>query len=163
MLTKDYLNSILEYRDGNLYCRVSRGAAKAGKQVGYKRKDGASNVCVDKKLYLLHRIVFLMHHGYLPDMVDHIDGNRANNRIENLREATHSQNACNANARFDNKVGIKNITYYKANNTYVVRVRVNNDRKYIGSFDDLELAELVAIEARNKYHKEFARHGEYNV
>jgi len=159
MLTKDYLNSILEYRDGNLYCRVSRGAAKAGKQVGYKRKDGVSCLFVDKKPYLLHRIVFLMHHGYLPDMVDHIDGNRTNNKIENLREATHAQNAWNSKPRADSNIGIKNITYNKKFNQYTVRIQVNQERKYIGAFKDLELAALVAMEARNKYHGKFANHG----
>jgi hypothetical protein len=157
-LTKDYLNSIFEYRDGDLYYRHSRGAAKAGSKAGCKRKDGVSNIQINKKIYLLHRIVFMMHHGYLPEMVDHIDLNRSNNRIENLRAAKHAENAWNANARVDSTSNIKNVTFNARRRKWLVRIQANGNRMHIGCYKDLELAELVAMEARNKYHGNFARH-----
>ncbi len=58
-----------------------------------------------------------------------------------------------------NKSGVKNVSWYKSLNKWVVSMRVKNTAKTIGYFDDLELAELVAIEARNKYRGEFANHG----
>jgi hypothetical protein len=76
-----------------------------------------------------------------------------------LREATHAQNAWNSKPRADSNIGIKNITYNKKFNQYTVRIQVNQERKYIGAFKDLELAVLVAMEARNKYHGKFANHG----
>jgi hypothetical protein len=158
-LTANYLNLLFEYKDGTLYRKVSKGAVKAGKKVGTPQTDGCLTVSIDKKCYLVHRIIFMMHNGYFPEMVDHIDGNRTNNKIENLREATHAQNAWNSKPRADSNIGIKNITYNKKFNQYTVRIQVNQERKYIGAFKDLELAALVAMEARNKYHGKFANHG----
>ncbi len=161
MITQDFLHSIYEYRDGDLYYRHSRGTAKAGKKVGYQTKDKVTHVFIDRKSYLLHRLIFLMHHGYLPYMVDHIDGDRSNNRIDNLRAAEHAENAWNAKPRLDSKTNIKNVSYNKANDNYVVRIAQNGTRHYIGSYKDLELAELVAVMAREKYHGKFAKHGDY--
>jgi len=161
MLTQDFLHSIYEYRDGDLYYRHSRGTAKAGKKVGYQSKDKVTHVFIDRKSYLLHRLIFLMHYGYLPYMVDHIDGDRSNNRIENLRAATHAENCWNAKSRKDSKTGVKNVKFDNALQKYMVRVTVNKQRHFIGSYEDLELAELVAVMAREKYHGKFAKHGDY--
>ena len=110
------------------------------------------------KLVSLHRAIFFNYHGWWPDEVDHIDGNRYNNDINNLRAATRKQNTQNAKLRKDNVVGIKGISWHKASKKWRIQVRANKlvvCDKYV---NDLELAELVAIEARNKYHGEFARH-----
>ena len=159
MPTKDYLNSLFEYKDGNLYWKISKGAKKAGSKAGTLKPDGCLHICIDKKMYLLHRIIFMMNYGYLPKQIDHIDGNRSNNHIDNLRPATHSQNAQNAKVRKDSINGLKNIKFNQKNKTWDVRIQANKTRLFIGSFKDLELAELVAMEARNKYHNQFARHG----
>ena len=159
-LSKEFLCNLFDYRDGEIYYKISRSRNKAGSKAGaYRKHDNAYQVTINGKHYLIHRIVFMMHHGYFPEMIDHIDGNRANNKIENLREATHSQNAHNAKLRCDSAIGKKNIRYIKRDSLWRVDVQVNKNRIYCGSYKDLELAELVAMEARNKFHGQFANHG----
>ena len=159
-LKLDSLNELFEYRDGELFFKRSRGTMKAGRKAGTLKPDGRIHVSINKKLYLLHRIIFAMHHDYLPEMVDHIDGDTTNNRIENLRAAVHAENAWNAKARIDNVSGIKNITYNKKYKRWIVRVQANKRRVYMGSFKDVETAQWVAKHCRNAQHKQFARHGQ---
>jgi hypothetical protein len=154
------LHELFYYSDGLLYRRVSsRGKAKAGDVVGTIGGGGYLRVNVDGKLYNVHRLIYLMFHGELPNLIDHIDGNQLNNRIENLRAATKSQNAYNTRMFVSNTSGAKGVHWDKRSGKWMVRVRHNNERMYFGLFEDLELAELVAIEARNKYHGNFANHG----
>ena len=98
----------------------------------------------------------MLHHGYIPAEVDHIDTDRHNNRIENLRAATPAQNQRNKPIQRNNTSGHKNIRH--KNGKWVVELKINGKAKYFGRFEDLELAALVASEARDKYHGEFARH-----
>jgi len=66
-------------------------------------------------------LIFLYHHGYLPKFVDHIDGNKKNNRIENLREATKSQNAMNQKVSTRNTSGIKGVMWHKRDKKWFVQ------------------------------------------
>jgi hypothetical protein len=99
-----------------------------------------------------------MFHGVLPTFIDHINNNRLDNRIENLRIATDSQNNCNKGIQANNTSGSKNVKWHERIKKYEVSVQVNKQRKYIGVFEDLELADLVATMAREKYHGSFAKH-----
>ena len=146
-------NDVFEYRDGDLYRKHGQFVGKAGTL----HHTGYVQVKVNRKNYRAHRIIFAMHHGYMPDCIDHIDGNRTNNRIENLRESTNQQNQYNTGLCKHNKSGIKNVFFSR--NKWKVYMRVNKRMTCLGSYEDSELAELVAVEARNKYHKEFVNHG----
>jgi len=95
----------------------------------------------------------------MPEYVDHINNNRCDNRWSNLRGVDRAGNAMNALMRKDNKSGVKGVSWKKKNSKWVVQASINGRVRHIGLFDDLELAELVAIEAREKYHGEFANHG----
>jgi len=152
------LHELFEYKDGFLYRKVAVQGAPAGIKVGTKQSNGYSYVVVDGKKILTHRVMFLFCNGYLPDFIDHIDGNKSNNKIENLRQATRAENGHNRQVYSNNKSGIKNVTWIERLKKWSVKLTVNKKRIHIGSFDDLELAELVAIEARNKYHGVFANH-----
>jgi hypothetical protein len=99
-----------------------------------------------------------MFYGYLPKYIDHIDGNPSNNKIENLREVTNSQNCKNSKISITNKSGVKNVHWNKENKKWRVQLTINGKTKCFGSYDNLDTAELVAQEARNKYHGEYARH-----
>lgn len=159
-LSQDYFNTIFEYKNGNLYWKARPALClKVGSIAGtVKIHDKYKRVQVARKNLLQHRVIFFMHHGYLPDLIDHIDGNCLNNRIENLREATRSQNSMNKKIPSTNKSGFKNVCWDKNHKKWMVNLRVNQKNLRIGVFDDLELAGLVAEEARDKYHKGFARH-----
>lgn len=158
MITQERLIKLFNYRDGNLYWAISPNPKiKIGLITGQSvNSDGRKTVCINKKRYLLSRIIFLHQKGYLPEFVDHIDGNKTNNCIENLRPANYVQNNRNACLRKDNKTGIKGVT--RKSNKWYVQLRCDEKRKSFGYYDDIELAELVAIEARNKFHSDFARH-----
>jgi hypothetical protein len=159
-MDKNLANLMFLYKDNELFWQVDRGhKVKAGSLAGCVRKNGYRQLSINKKVYFAHRIIFLMHYGYLPKEIDHIDGNPLNNSIANLREVTHSQNQWNHKLRSDNKTGIKGVTWSKTKNKWKVQISFNSKNKHIAYSKDLELAELIAMEARNKYHKEFANHG----
>jgi hypothetical protein len=151
MITQKRLHELFVYEDGNLI--------RNGKIAGSVNKRGYRVICVDYKIYKAHRLVFLYHYGYLPKQIDHVDKNPANNRIENLRAATNSQNCMNRGMLRNNTSGRKGVFFDKQTQKWRVAVRVNKKLKTFGRYDDIELAELVAVEARNKYHKEFVNHG----
>jgi len=142
-----------EYRDGKLYRKHGQFQGLAGTV----HHSGYEQVKVGYKNYRSHRVIFAMHHGYFPEQIDHIDGNRLNNRIENLRVANNVQNQHNVGLTHRNKSGVKNVIWDK--NRWKVYMRINKKMTHIGGFTDLELAELVAIEARNKFHGEYVNHG----
>lgn len=150
------LQEIFSYKDGNLIWkqqigrRISVGQI-AGRNTGFYRMIGLMG-----KNYMAHRLIFMFHHGYFPKEVDHIDGNKMNNRIENLRPATHAENLKNQKLRYDNKTGVKNVAWVNREQKWRVKVTVNGKEKHIGYFKDRDLANLAAIKACNLYHKEFS-------
>jgi hypothetical protein len=157
-LTQDQANDLFEYKNGNLYWKIAKGPAKIGSKVGCFDKDGYKVTTVNYKNYKVHRLIFLMHYGFFPIQVDHINGDKADNSIENLRGATPSLNECNKTIQKNNTSGAKGVSWKKDRKKWDVRVQINRKNYRIGYFEDLELATLVAEMAREKYHKEYARH-----
>lgn len=132
--------------------------ASGGGAVG-KDMDGYLYHYMDGRNYPLHRLAILYVTGKMPiNDVDHINMDRSDNRYENLRECSRSENMMNTKAHKDSRLGIKNVFYRPDTQKYSVRISVNGKYKSYGCYDDIELAELVAIEARNKFHGEYARH-----
>jgi len=154
------LSNLFEYCDGELYwkSKPKHGHIKVGDKAGWINALGYKYVGAGGKHHRLHRVIFFMHHGYLPDVIDHIDGDILNNRIENLRPATHTQNMRNTKLSARNNSGVKGVNWDKKSNKWRVHISVDGKTKTFGRFKDMELAELIAIEARNKYYGEFARH-----
>ena len=163
MITQERLKELFDYQDGQLIWKVKKAqCVKIGSVAGWANRDVHGqqymNVELDGKSYKLHRLVFMYHHGYFPKRVDHIDGDRFNNRVENLREVTASQNAQNGKFRISNTSGYKNVSFEKRNEKWRVMLRVDGVNKSFGYYDDLELAGLVAAEARDKFCGQYARH-----
>ena len=157
IITKDYLHQLFEYREGKLYWKIQRtNKTKAGMLVGSFAEY--NTVCLNQKKIGVHRIVFMMFHGYMPDFIDHIDGNRLNNKIENLRPATNIQNQQNAKLSVKNTSGYKNVCWAKSHNKWKISLLINKKFVVIGYTNNLELAGLIAKEARIKHFGEFARH-----
>jgi len=156
--SKDYLHQIFEYKNGNLFWKIKPAQRVKIGDIAGSISAGYKQVYINSKPYKLHRIIFVMHYGIAPDQIDHIDGNPLNNKIENLREATNTQNQFNRKVSSNSKTGIKGVRFNKLRNNFYVKISINGKEKYLGSFDDLELASLVAYEARLKYHGEYARH-----
>lgn len=159
MLTQKQANSLFQYQDGELI-RISLigKRAKIGETAGYLGKRGYKYLSVYKKKYYVHRVIWLMHYGAFPKAIDHIDGNRLNNKIENLRACTATENLCNAKTRSDNISGIKGVGWFKPKQKWRARLSFNKKEYHIGYFDEKEDAINAILEARLKIHKEFARH-----
>ena len=159
-ITQELVKELFDYRDGNLYWKNTKSnRVVKGSVAGGLCKKGYFRISINYKHYYNHRIIFLMFHGYLPKLIDHKDGNRLNNKIENLRQATFAENLRNSKLRKNNTSGVKGVSWSKLHKKWRVAVMLNGDTYRLGLFKDLELAQLVAEEARNKYHKEFANHG----
>ena len=154
----DLVHQLFEYKNGELYWKVRRGGrAVVGSLAGNTDTHGYRQVKINGIRYLMHRIIFLMHHGYLPEFIDHIDNDRLNNKIDNLREANRNQNAFNMRLYKTNTSGSKGVSWDKNRNKWMVRVGIDGVDKYFGHYEDIELADLVASEARCKLHGVFAR------
>jgi hypothetical protein len=159
-LSQAQLKELFEYReDGNLYWKQTKRGINLSKPAGTMRKNGYVQISVNRKIYLAHRLVFLMYHGYLPKEVDHIDGNEANNAIENLRLATPSQNMRNRGKQSNNKSGFKGVSWDKRKAKWRATIRINTVAKHLGYFDCPKEAHEAYCQAAAKYHGEFANFG----
>jgi hypothetical protein len=151
---------LFDYKDGNLYWKNDNKSKKIkGVIAGYINNNGYRAIRYDGKLYLAHRLVYLWHKGYLPAEIDHIDRNKQNNAIENLRECTKSQNHFNRSFSSTNTSGYKNVTWNKATKKWQVGLSILGKYNYFGTYYDVEVANFVAETMRNKYHKQFANNG----
>lgn len=156
-LTVERLKEVLDYdpSNGDFVSKLPRGNIGVGATLGCENGRGYKRVKIDGRRYMMHNLAWLYMTGGLPkEKIDHKDGDPSNNKWSNLRPATDYQNSCNKGLYKNNLLGIKGITKTRAG-TYMVRV----DHKSYGCFKDLELAELVVQEVRDKLHGEFARHG----
>lgn len=143
---------------GQFRWKVSRGPARAGSVAGNKDAYGYTCLTVDGVAVKAHRAVFAITHGYWPDRVDHIDGNPANNRPENLREATAAENSMNRRRRKDSTSGVKGVVWSKKSRKWEARCGAGGRFFYVGQFDDLVQAEERLREFRQALHADFARH-----
>ena len=153
-----YLLEDFEYKDGELYWKKKGFSRTIGKKVGNFDKYGYLRMHYRYKTVFIHRLVFLMHHGYLPKILDHIDGNKTNNKIENLREANLFQNSANSKIPKTNTTGVKGVSWRKREQRYFAVCRVNGKQHEIGRFQVLDDAAKAVKEFREKHHGEFARH-----
>ena len=155
----DLFREYFEYSDGYLYWKKTKGPrALKGSKVGYLRKDGYCGTMFNKKSYLVHRIIFGIIYGYLPEVVDHKDRNRTNNLISNLREADYSKNIHNARLSKSNTTGVKGVRKTK-NGRFECRVAINGVTHQVGTFSSLFEAQQKIKEYRQNLHKEFTCHG----
>lgn len=157
-LTQDYLRSIFSYQDnGNLIRKTSAGSSRAGSVVGHIDDKGYRKTTINRKSFGVHQLVWLYHHGSMPGQIDHNDKNPSNNRIENLRAATQSENQQNIDLKSNNKSGYKGVYFHKATSKYASQLRKNGKCIHLGLFLCPKEAALAYNEAAVKYFGEFAR------
>lgn len=138
-VTQEELLVLLTYKEGKLFWKTrgdnyfkSKRSARiwnsryAGKEAFTYCSDGYKAGRVFDKGYQAHRVIFCMAYGYWPSEIDHIDGDRANNRIENLREATSSQNSKNTKMPKNNKSGVVGVYFESYTNMWCASVQSEN-------------------------------------
>jgi len=130
---------LFEYKDGTLFWKVSTNRRiKQYSAAGSTQKDGYVRIKINGVNYYAHRIVFALHNGYMPECVDHIDGNRSNNKIENLREANVTLNNWNKKIRSDSKSSHKGVWWHKQSGMWEAVCKVNKKQTTVGRFEKIE-------------------------
>lgn len=148
-LTYDCLTGVFIWKQnrGKRYCK--------GKVAGTISKHGYVHINIDGFIYRAHRLAWFYVYECWPKELDHINRIRTDNRILNLRECNRSENMRNKVAKIGTKTGVKHVFLHGSN--YRVQINVDGKSLQFGTYKDIDLAELIATEAREKYHGRFAR------
>ena len=160
MVTEDRLRKLLRYDPcaGHFMRLTNRGTQRIGDIAGSINTSGHIQIKIDGRSYLAHRLAWLYMTGAWPlNEIDHIDANKENNRLENLREATKIQNGMNRRAYSNNQSGYKGVHWYKKNRKFGSHIRVNKKLMFLGLFDTAEEAHAAYVEAARKHFGAFAR------
>lgn len=151
------LNDLLLYdaNSGNFIRKTSRGPAKAGRVAGTVTKYGYRIVTVDGQKYCAHRLVWLLHTGVWPSGdIDHIDGDKLNNRINNLRDVSRSVNQQNRNKILSNNTtGLLGVSYHKRAKSYRATIGLNKKSINLGHYRTAEEAHAAYMAAKQKLHE----------
>ncbi|WP_444461576.1 HNH endonuclease [Rhodobacter capsulatus] len=143
-----------------LWKKPKRGSARVGDIAGCNEKYGYRRVRIDGKKKQVHRIIWTMFNGDIPEgmLIDHKDGNTGNNRLENLRLATRADNNRNRAMQKNNTTGFPGVTFRKITGKWEARIRCDCKKIHLGTFDTPDLANLAYITAAENLHGDFASH-----
>ena len=105
-----------------------------------------------------HRLAWWFVHGEFPkSQIDHINGDRRDNRIANLRLATNSQNMANRKLNANSKSGVKGVCFHAGSQRWRARLQVNGKRIHLGDYKNKEAAEIAYEAAAKRHFGEYAR------
>ena len=150
-LLKELLHIKFDYVNGELVYKQSSNGIKKGRIAGSIDSRGYKRIYVAGCSYLAHRLIYLYHKGSIPAMIDHIDKNPLNNKIENLRETNHSLNAYNSEVRSNSKCKVKNVYHNELRNLYQVVMVINGRKESFGYYKELKMAKHIAEFIHSKY------------
>lgn len=161
MLTHERLLELLTYDpETGHFTRKIRTSSRApqGSIAGsLDRSHGYFLVSVDAKEYYAHRLAWFYVTSKWPEhQIDHRNGDRADNRFANLREATQAQNKKNSRLRANNTSGRKGVTWHAQAGKWLAQIQANGKRKSLGLFSDLDAAAECYQRAARELHGEFA-------
>jgi len=160
------LKEVIEYDSatGQFTWRQDLGAGrpKAGDAAGLAHTSALGckhiRIKIDGRRYYAHRLAWLYVHGAWPaDRIDHIDGNGLNNRLANLREATHAENLRNRGKQKNNSSGFKGVYWDRRGGKWRAQIMLNNRMKSLGSFETKEAAHDSYCAACAAFHGKFGR------
>jgi hypothetical protein len=139
---------LFEYKDGILYNKTTRSnRSLKGAVAGGLNSQGYICVRINKMLVRAHRVIWVMHNGGISKgmMIDHIDRDRTNNKIENLRLVDASENMFNRSR-------VNGCAHQKKVNKFTAEIWSRNKRHYLGLFETEELAKQAYLNAKVKVH-----------
>lgn len=153
MITQELLKKHLFYYEGHLWWVIPTAPnVEIGQIFGCLDSDGYRHGNFYGKEAKEHHLVWLYHTGDCPAYLDHINGLRDDNRLENLRLSSHQNNMRNRAGNKNSSSKYKGVSRYKNN-----RWQVHIDNKYLGIFDCEEKAALAYDEKAKERHGEYAR------
>lgn len=138
-LTQEKVKELLEYKNGNLIWKIrTSNRVNVGDIAGGDDGHGYIFISVLGKRYQIHRVIWLWHYGYLPENdIDHIDRNKVNNKVENLREVTRTCNLRNSNRSDTNVSGVRGVVWDNERGRWLAHLSFGNKSKYLGRSTDL--------------------------
>ena len=154
MLTQERLKELLHYdpEAGLFTWLVSSGNGVKVGDIAGSFSHGYIQIRVKGKLHQAHRLVWLYMSGVWPkDQIDHINHIRDDNRIVNLREATHRENGRNRSMKSNNKSGVTGVHRYEQRKKWVAQIKVDDKLIYLGCFTDKFEAVCARKSAENKF------------
>lgn len=158
VLTQEILKSLLGYDPDTGVFRwkiKANSTLKPGAIAGCRCPQGYWVIRVFGKNMKAHRLAWLYVYGYLPKRIDHIDRNRSNNAIANLRTVTAAQNSANRAARSANQSGYVGVYWNKLAKKWQARVFIKGKTHYIGIFDSADEAARLRAEYVRKMYEGF--------
>lgn len=148
--SSDELKQMFDYKDGQLIWKSNGPAKSRGKVAGCVKAKGYRYVGIDGEQYRVHRLIYAMFHDCYPKLIDHIDNDRLNNRIENLVEISNSENLRKAPLRTTNESGVKGL--FLKGDKWVLKTTAKHGKIWLGQYRSLEAA---IREAKAFYGDEF--------
>jgi len=127
---------------GISYCPSTGVVSKHGKPVDAVNSNGYKTVRVGNKTMKCHRIAWFLTYGFWPDQIDHINRDKLDNRLVNLRACTRSANALNRGINSNNTSGVRGVSYCKSRKNWLVQYKC----KTIGRYPTFQQAKEVANE-----------------
>jgi hypothetical protein len=159
-VSAERLHELLDYNPitGLMTWRTATAKRRAGAVAGGLNDNGYRIICIDRKSYLAHRLVWLfVHHVWPEGALDHDNGIRSDNRIANLRLASPSQNAANKRRARRNTSGFKGVT--RTRQGWCAQIWKDGKKTHLGYFDHPEVAHAAYMAAARRLFGIFARAG----
>lgn len=156
-VSADRLREVALYHPGTgiFYATPARPASvRPGSMLGYLRKDGYWYIRIDGHQYLAHRLAWLYVYGDWPKhLIDHIDGNKSNNRIENLRDVPKHINQQNIRTPYkSSSTNTLGVVWNKRDKQWYAVITTNKKKRHIGMFKNKEDAAMAYLEAKRESH-----------
>lgn len=147
-----------DQKTGIFTWKKSRGHMKLGLRAGHIRRDGYVIISFGGRAYLAHRLAWFFVKGCWPlGYMDHVNRDKKDNRIVNLREANHSQNSANVVLRSTNTSGVRGVYWDRANKLWRAQIHTKRTTTYLGSFSSKVKAAAAYRAAAAEKFGEFMR------
>lgn len=160
-LTAERLRMLLDYDPdtGKFYRRTRHGGTVVGRETGtVSSTSGYIMISADNRRYNAHRLAWLHVHGTWPVEVDHVNMDRSDNRLSNLREASRAENSCNRPVQRNNKSsGIKGVTWSHKRRKWLAQIGKDGKHYNLGAYSSIEEAATAYKDAADRLHGAFGR------